>query len=326
MTIRTALVGSGAWGKNILRVLAENRRAHVVAVADKDPSRRARAAEILPGVELVETLGEALALGIDAALLATPAHTHTALALEAMSAGADVFVEKPLAMSTEGAERCARKAAALGRIGMVGHLLRYHPTVMALLELARSGALGELCGVDSERLSTSGDRSAEVLWTLGPHDLSVLHALDPSPIRRGRASGPASGDEALLEIELESRLTARVALSRTSASKERRFVVMGAELSAAFDDVRAPDRVLFGQTRRLCSGRLELTVTDEKKVSWREPLAIEIDHFLQCVEERREPLTSFSDGARVVESLSLLQHGALFSEGLGPHARSQLVP
>jgi len=311
-----ALIGCGAWGKNILRVLEGSPRARVIAVADRGASSRALARALAPTATIVAALGEALALGVDAVVIATPAHTHAALALEAMDAGADVFVEKPLAMSIADAEQCAARAAALGRVGMVGHLLRYHPTVVQLLDMARRGALGDLLRVESARLSTSGDRSASVLWTLGPHDLSVLHALDPSPLRLTRASGPQTEDEAMVEIELASKLSARITLSRKSPTKERRLVVVGADRAAVFDDVRAPDRVLLGQVERRRAGTAEVTITSEVTVAWREPLAIELDHFLCCVEERATPLTPLSDGALVVGSLHAAELGTQRAEGV----------
>jgi predicted dehydrogenase len=309
-TIRVALVGAGAWGSNLLRVLVESPRVQVIAVADPDPRRRTRASALAKEAVLVATLDDALALGVDAVILATPADTHATLTLAALDAGVDVFVEKPLSMRVADADHCAQKAAALGRIGMVGHLLRYHPVVVRLLELAHGGALGALEHVETARLSSTGNLAAPVLWTLGPHDLSVLHALDPSPIRALRASSPESGDTACIDLALDSRLTARLALSRIHPTKERQIAVIGADGTAVFDDVRAPDRVLLGRAKRGRCGAVEITVTEAVPVAWREPLAAEIDHFLQCVSDRTPPLTSFADGALVVRALALASAAA----------------
>ena len=304
MTIRVALIGCGAWGSNLLRVLEQSARAAVVAVADTHALKRRHARDLSPGAEVVASLDEALALGVDAVMIATPAHTHAALALAALDAGADVFVEKPLAMTVADAERCALRAEALGRIGMVGHLLRYHPAVTRLVEICRGGALGPLEHVEAARRSVNGDRTASALWTLGPHDLSVIHAVDPSSIDTISATGPASGADAVVEIALLSGLTARVALSRAHPSKERRFAVIGRDHAAIFDDVRAPDRVLLGRPTRRRGGATEIAITGEATVAWHEPLALEVDHFLRCVEERTPPRTGFSDGVMVVRALA----------------------
>lgn len=300
--VRVALIGCGTWGSNILRVLAQSPRAEVVAVADPRPHQRRNAEAIAPTAALVSSLDEALDARPSAVLLATPAHTHAGLVLAALDAGVDVFVEKPLALSALDAERCAARAASTGRIAMVGHLLRYHPTVQALLAHAASGALGELLRFEAARLSVGGDRSAPALWTLGPHDISVLQALDPSPIRALTAQSPPSGDEARVELELASGLGARIDLSRAHSCKERKIVVVGAAGAAVFDDVRAPDRVLLGRARRV-GGELSIEASGALPVRWEEPLAREIAHFLRCVAERVEPLTSFASGVPVVHAL-----------------------
>jgi predicted dehydrogenase len=291
VTVRVALVGSGGWGRNILRVLVESARASVVAVADTQAQRRAVAASLAPAALIVATLDEALATSPDAVVIATPPHTHAALALRALAAGADIFVEKPLATRVADAERIVARAASLGRVGVVGHLLRYHPAVERVLELARAGALGAIQGFESTRVSISGDRSASALWTLGPHDFSVLQALDPSPIRAVAARAAPSGDPVHVEVELASGLVAAITLSRVGSAKERRLRVIGAAATATLDDVRAADRVL-------------VVPTEEIVVPWREPLAVEIDHFLRCVEDRGHPLTPLEDGLAVVRAIA----------------------
>lgn len=295
--IRVALIGCGAWGQNILRVLVASPRAQVVAVADPSAPRRAVAASLAPEAAIVASIDDAVAAGVDAVLIAAPPHAHAQLVLRALAAGVDVFVEKPLATRAADADRCLARAAALGRVAMVGHLLRYHPAVARLLDLAKSGALGPLLRLESTRLSIAGDRSASALWTLGPHDFSVLHALDPSPITSLSARAAATGDPVLVQAELASGLAATVALSRVGAVKERRIRVVGAGAAAIFDDVCAPDRVLVSHD----GGVREIAV------EWREPLAIEIDHFLRCVEERAVPRTSFEEGATVVRALALAE-------------------
>ncbi|MEO7330007.1 MAG: Gfo/Idh/MocA family oxidoreductase, partial [Minicystis sp.] len=300
--VRVALIGCGAWGSNILRVLTESALAEVVAVADPQPLRRTSAGAVVPSAALVPSLDEALALRPHAVLLATPAHTHATLVLQALDARVDVFVEKPLALSAIDAERCAARAASAGRVTMVGHLLRYHPTVQALLAHAAGGALGELWSFEAARLSVGGDRTAPALWTLGPHDVSVLQALDPSPIRSLAAQSPPSGDEARVELELGSGLAARIELSRAHGSKERKIAVIGSAGAAVFDDVRAPDRLLLGRARRV-GGELSIEIDGALPVPWEEPLAREIGHFLRCVVAREAPLTSFETGVSVVRAL-----------------------
>jgi predicted dehydrogenase len=298
VTVRVALIGCGSWGQNLLRTLAQSPRAEVVAVADTSPARLALARITAPHAALVPTLEGALDERPRAVVIATPSPSHAALALAALDAGADVFVEKPLALSTEDADRCAAKAAALGRVGMVGHLLRYHPAVVRLIALARDRRLGDLRHFASARLRSSGDYASSILWSLGPHDLSVLRALDPSPIAALEVTWLEDGGRVVLDIALESGLTARIELARSNPTKERQLAVLGSTGSALFDDVRAPDRVVLVDG---CGAE------EEERVPFREPLALEMDHFLDCVEQRARPLTPFEEGASVVRALSFIE-------------------
>ncbi|WP_438033352.1 Gfo/Idh/MocA family protein [Sorangium sp. So ce204] len=320
-SVRVALVGCGRWGEKLLRALSENARARVVAVADVDRGRLSRARALAPRARLVRTIDEALAARVDAVIIATPAASHAELALRALEAGADVFVEKPLALSAAQADRCASRAAALGRIGMVGHLLRYHPSVVRLVALARERRLGDLVSFSAARLSMSagaagagGARSA--LWTLGPHDLSLLSALDASPLAEARAHLAPCGELVTLEARLESGLAARIELCSSSPTKERRLRLVGSAGVAVFDDVRAPDRIVFLDARGAAAGapageraaHLELAPAGrELEVPWREPLSVEIEHFLRCVEDRAPPLTPLDEGAAVVRILERVE-------------------
>ena len=303
MSVRVALVGCGVWGKNLLRALVESPRAEVVAVADLSPAKLARARLVAPRAALVSSLEEARALRPTAVVIATPANTHGALVLEALDAGLDVFVEKPLAQSREDADLCAARAAAAGSVGMVGHLLRYHPSIERLIELTRERRFGALRHFTAERLSSASDRASSILWSLGPHDLSVLRALDPSPIAAIEAEWRDDGDRITVDLGLESGVTARIELARSNPTKERRLAVVGSALEGRFDDVRAPDRILLGGPGLTSSA-------SEILVRWREPLALEIDHFLDCVERRATPRTSFEEGVSVVRALARIEAAA----------------
>jgi len=134
----------------------------------------------------------------------------------------------------------------------------------------------------------------------------VLHALDRSPPVSLAVRAGASGDPVRFEATLASGLEVALTLSRSSPSKERRTRVVGADAAIAFDDVRAPDRLSLGD--------------QEIAVPQKEPLALEIDHFLRCVEERQEPLTSFEEGRLVVHALAAAEE-ALAAPGETVEAR-----
>jgi predicted dehydrogenase len=293
VTVRVALVGCGTWGKNLGRALATSRRAELIAVADPRPQAS------FAGARAVPSLDAALDLQPDAVVIATPCATHAELARRALDAGVDVLVEKPLAMKPSEADELCERAQALGRVGMVGHVLRFHPTLRALLAMAKDGELGQVAHLATARLSTAGDGATSALWALGPHDLSLLHALDDGPLD---AIGLRSSKDDVVAIEarVEGGLTASIELARRHPTKERRVSVVGTKASVHFDDVRAPERLVIKEAH----------ATRELTVAWHEPLAAEIDHFLGCVEERAQPLTSLAEGAWVVRALYAAERSA----------------
>ena len=133
-----ALLGCGYWGKNLARNLQELGALRLVC--DPAESGRTAAAENAPGVSISSEFNDALRSGdIEAVVIATPAETHFELAVAALNAGKDVFVEKPLALQASEGKQLKDLAQELGRVLMVGHLLEYHPAVVRLHELIDAG-------------------------------------------------------------------------------------------------------------------------------------------------------------------------------------------
>src|SRR5436309_3402658 len=118
-TCTVAVAGCGYWGKNLVRVFQE--LGALGMVCDPTPGGQATARELAPEVPVTGSLDAALEAGVDAVVLATPAETHHMLAKQALLAGKDVFVEKPLALTYEDGAELVRLAEARGRILMVGH-------------------------------------------------------------------------------------------------------------------------------------------------------------------------------------------------------------
>ena len=117
---------------------------HLLPVVDATENGQTTARSIAPDIQITDSLDDVLRNDqIQGVALATPAETHAELAIQAMQAGKDVFVEKPMALTLEDAEKMKKVAEETGRILMVGHLLEYHPAVLKLREMIASGELGQ---------------------------------------------------------------------------------------------------------------------------------------------------------------------------------------
>lgn len=315
-----AVVGTGYWGPNIVRnlvALADEGHARLIRVCDLSEERLATLAARHPGLATTTDFGEVLRdSAVDAVVIATPIRTHFRLAAAALAAGKHVLVEKPLTASVMEAERLTAMARAVGRTLMVGHIFQYNPAVEALGDLVRSGALGEIYYVDCARLNLGlfqGD--IDVLWDLAPHDLSIL--LDvlgkrPTSVSAlGNAHVLAGIDDVgQINLRFEGGVTAQLRLSWLDPVKVRRVTVVGSEKMAVFSDAGADKLKVFDRRVALADlveaqpsfdyhdGDIETVVLPE-----REPLRVQLLHFLNCIRTGATPRSDGAMGAAVVRIL-----------------------
>jgi len=321
--IRLGCLGYGAWGRNVVRVAAATPGARLVAVAEPDDGRAALLAERHPGVRR-ETSHEALLArpDVDAVLVATPAVTHAHLVTACAAAGKHVLVEKPLAVDAASARETVAAAREAGVVLQVGHLLRYHPAVEVLLDVARNELGGIRC-VAAQRLNFGAVRSDEnVLFSLGPHDLSLMLELFGAPPVRVAAQGACFvregiEDLAFVTLRFPGGGIGSMHLSWLDPHKTRRLTVVGERNMAIFDDMEPREKVrvydqgvdrnageawVYGENLALRSGDIRVP-----RFAPTEPLGVELAHFVECVRERREPRTGGAEGLRVVEILEAAQ-------------------
>jgi len=309
------VVGCGYWGKNLIRNFSA--MGHLKAICDSNLDALAALATQYSGVRVYGTLSEALADGeLDAFVLATPAEQHHRMALTAIHAGKDLFVEKPLALNAEDGLEMVEAARARGSILMVGHLLRYHPAILKIQELVAEGSLGRLDYIYSNRLSMGKIRQEEnALWSFAPHDISVILALVGQMPVQVTATGGAYLQPNIADVTVSNLLFDRGTRSHIFVSwlhpyKEQRLVVVGSRQMVVFEDSRANDKlVLFDKRIEWKNGAMEASKPQGTPVAFdpQEPLRRECAHFIDCVVHRREPLTTGEEGVRVLQVLQACQ-------------------
>jgi predicted dehydrogenase len=144
--VKIAVIGLGAWGREILNTLAVQPQADVAAICDTYAASVRRSASIAPGAAQTEDYKSILAnKEIKAVVVATATHQHKQVVLDALKAGKHVYCEAPLANTLEDAKEIATaaKAAALKQVFQAGLQLRSNPQRQFLLPFIRSGALGQ---------------------------------------------------------------------------------------------------------------------------------------------------------------------------------------
>jgi predicted dehydrogenase len=273
VTVDVALIGAGRWGRRLLAALVAHPRMRVRAVIDCDRAARQTARRLAPAA-MTGARVDALPTGLQAAFVASPSSMHAGHAALALERNLDVFVEKPLALDRRDAESLATLADGRGRVAMVGHVLRFDSRVSDFVSALRGGAVGELRELRAQRLTTSG--SPDPLWTLAPHDLATLFAIDPSEVEHVAMTDGPHGH--VLTLRLASGLKASVEVATTATHSRRQTRVRGTDGLLVLDEMGTPTKV--------------------------DALTCELDHFVDCVETRRRPRTCFAEGLAVVDVLA----------------------
>jgi UDP-2-acetamido-3-amino-2,3-dideoxy-glucuronate N-acetyltransferase len=309
------VVGCGHWGKNLIRAFAGLQRLR--GVCDVDPLRARQLAETYPDTLCYDSYDYVLRdRAVTAVVLATPAEQHYDMAIAALTAGKDVFVEKPLALEAEDGQELVEAAREENRILMVGHLLHYHPALVKLKQLVQSGVLGRIEYIYSNRLSMGKIRREEnALWSFAPHDISVIISLvGQTPFQVTATGGaylqPNIADVTVSNLLFDHGTRAHIFVSWLHPHKEQRLVVIGSKQMAVFEDSR-PDRklMLYNKQIELKNGSFEITKHEGTPVDFdpTEPLRLECQHFLDCIDQRKRPLTPGEEGVRVLQVLQACQ-------------------
>jgi predicted dehydrogenase len=315
LTINVSLIGLGYWGPNLARNLAALPGARLHSICDLRVDRVAQFCDTLEGVTPVSDYEAVLNNSkVEAVIIATPAETHFALARQALIAGKDVLVEKPLALNYDEGMELVKLAKERGRILMVGHVLEYHPAVLRLRELVHAGELGKIRYIYSNRLSLGKIRREEnILWSFAPHDIAViLRLIGGLPYQVTACAGgyvqANIADVTVTNLLFDNGVRAHIFVSWLHPFKEQRLVVVGSKKMASFDDV-SKRLVLYDQRVDLREDE-PVPVRGEGqdvKFSADEPLRLECEAFLEAVRTRVPPLTDGISGLRVLRVLQAAQ-------------------
>ncbi len=310
-----AVVGSGYWGKNLVRNFAELGALHTVC--DTDPEVTAKFKQQYPWLKVCSDYRSVLQDdGVTGVVIAAPAVLHHPMARAALEAGKDVLVEKPLALKIEQGRELVELADKNNRLLMVGHLLEYHPVVLKLKQMVDGGELGKIEYLYSNRLNLGKLRTEEnVLWSFAPHDISVMLLLAGEMPQEVSAHGGYYlhrdiADVTMTNFSFRSGIRAHIFVSWLHPYKEQRLVVVGDKKMAVFNDTEPKDKLLVYEheiewiehrpvphQKQACAIKVEL----------QEPLKLECMDFINCIRTRGRPRVDGRKGLQVLQVLSCCQ-------------------
>lgn len=304
--MKVGVIGAGNWGKNLVRNFSE--LGVLAAVAEADSALRGELLDLYSGTEIQEDYHSLIENpAIDAIAIATPAPTHFKIARQAIEAGKDVFVEKPMTLTSSDAARLVDLADKHDRILMVGHLLLYQPAIQRIKKMLEEAFLGKLFSIHQRRLKLGRARYVEnVTWSFGVHDIAVLlYLVDESP-QHVFASGHCGlqetvEDDVYVHMTFPSGVKAHLHNSWLWPVNRRNLTIVGEKGMLVYDEEN--QRVIHH--RKTISRDLNSQDFGEEIVfsGSGQPLAMELQHFLDCCKNRTSPISDGRNGVKVVSVL-----------------------
>ncbi|MDD2439972.1 MAG: UDP-N-acetylglucosamine 3-dehydrogenase [Methanosarcinaceae archaeon] len=292
--IRVGVIGTGAMGKNHVRIYSEMDGVELAGISDVDRDRvEAMAAEY--GTKPFTDYKEMFSEGLDAVSVVVPTKLHKQVVFDAFSAGLHVLVEKPIADTLENAELMIKAAKKAGKVLMVGHIERFNPAVIKLKEIIDAGQLGKIVSISTRRVGPYNPRIRDVgvILDIGVHDIDIISYLYGRKINSVYAIAGADihsfEDHASILLRLDHEFAGVVETNWLTPHKVRKLSAIGVKGVAYLDYIDQTVEVHDSSWIR------------KAKVEKSEPLMNELKHFISCVAEGKAPLTTGEDGKHALE-------------------------
>jgi predicted dehydrogenase len=321
--MKIGVIGYGYWGPNLVRNFADIEGVEIKWCADRLAERRALVKRRYPYLDVTESADEIFAdPEVDAVVIATPVTSHYLLVKRALERGKHVLVEKPMTQTVEEGEELLQLAEKAGLVLMVDHTFIYTGAVRKMKEILEVGELGELHYFDSVRVNLGLlQHDIDVLWDLGPHDLSILTYLvseAPQYVSATGADHMGSGlcDVVYMTVHFPHNFIAHFHLNWLSPVKIRQMLIGGSRRMLVYNDMEPSEKVrVYDRGIRVTTQEgLYKTLVDYRtgdmwapKLEFREALSVECEHFVECVRFNKVPRTGAAAGLTVVR---LLEAGA----------------
>lgn len=320
--IRMGVIGCGYWGPNLIRNFMHNAEVELVSMADLDSQRLQRVGSLYPFVQRstdpFAVIGDP---SLDAVVVATPVASHYPLGKAVLEAGKHLFIEKPMASSSEECKRLLEAADSRGLVIMVGHTFLFSPAVRKIRSLIDAGDLGDIYYVSITRVNLGiFQKDVNVVWDLAPHDVAMLNHLfgaNPDIVSAtGRSyvqTERSIEDVAFMTLEYPGRQIAHVHVSWLDPNKIRRATFVGSRKMLVYDDVdptekiKVYDKGVEIQPHYDSFGEFQLTLRSGDifvpRVEMTEPLKIEAQHFVDVIKGDAKAISSGQQGLDVVVAL-----------------------
>ena len=322
--LRIGLAGFGYWGPNLARAINNQDAAILAGIAEADESKLEKAKSIYPECVGFKSVSEMILSGkVEAVIIATPAETHDEVAREAIENDLHALIEKPMSIDPNKGLSILEIAKNKKLVYMPGHTFVYNDAIVWAKDYIKSGQLGEVLNIYSQRLNLGQLRKdVNVVWNLAPHDISIFDYLLDSRVVSVSATGaaiaqPGIEDIAFISLQYKSGVITHSHVSWLDPSKTRKITIIGTKGMLVIDDT-SPDAKIqvhekfayksedsapsFGEySFGLRSGDVKIP-----NIRVREPLFVEIEDFVQAINSGTAPKSTAEDGIWVAKVLNAI--------------------
>ncbi len=292
-------MGVGHLGYHHARVYTELLNTEVVGIVDVNPDRAAAVGELL-GVPYYSDIDKFYKHARpDAVSVVVPTVSHYETAKRALSSGVHVLIEKPVTSTVEEAEELLELAATRNLVLQVGHIERFNSAVQHVRNIIK-----EPLFLQSRRIGPFSSRISDVgvVLDLMIHDIDIILSLVHSEINGlsaiGRSIRSPYEDIASAQISFKNGTLAQILVSRVSERRLRQLEIMEPERFVTIN-YETQDVSIHRCVQEKECGLVE--VIEHPVFPKKEPLKLELQHFVMCVREGKQPLVGIMDGKRALE-------------------------
>jgi UDP-2-acetamido-3-amino-2,3-dideoxy-glucuronate N-acetyltransferase len=317
MALVFGLIGCGFWGKNHKKLMENKKNINLKYICDLK-IKEGKENNIIMIKDYHKILNDK---EVNAVIIATPPSTHYKIAKESLISGKHVLVEKPMTSNSKEAEKLIEIAEKNKKHLMVGNIFMYNPAVQYLKKIIEKKEIGKIMHIDVRRCSKGilkeRTREDNVLMDVGIHDISVfLYLIQEKPLSVnafGNSLSELSGeleDIAILNLKFkDSPVKCSLNVNWASPRIIKEISVIGDEKTAIFDDtskekLKIYEIALKNSNKSSFEDTLQTFSPVLQEIS---PLELQFDHFIECIQTEKKPLSDGKNGLEIIKILECAQ-------------------
>ena len=321
--IRIAVIGCGRWGSNHARIFNELPGMQLVICCDRDKNRLNDLKAQYPHIDVTSDLRKVLASPkVDAVIVATtPDETHFKIGKEVLKAGKHAFIEKPLALSLKQAKELIDLAKVKNKVLMTGHIYQYHPAIKKIKDYIQTKEITPV-SILSTRIESgipANREDANLLWASAIHDVSIIqYFLEKEPQKvsaiQNSLNTKKMGDILFINLIFPNKIIGHIQAGFAGPYRERKLVIHSPQKIIVFDGLTEVLEIFsyknFKKKARIGSREYDKKFKKTQQINFKgkQPLSIECQHFLDCINNNKTPLSGGENVLKVFRTLSRINN------------------